>query len=81
MARRRTSGALAAEIREELDAMVNAFSVSASHAIRVGHLLLEAKTRVEHGQWETWVREVADRVHAPRASRALVDLPKRIGRA
>jgi hypothetical protein len=55
--RRRSSGVLATEIRAELDAMDNAFTAIVAHAIRVGHLLLEAKGRVEHGQWEAWVRE------------------------
>lgn len=41
-------------------------------AVRVGHLLLQAKAAVQHGDWETWL--TSNCVIAPRTARAYMRL-------
>lgn len=46
------------ELAEKIKALnEKADSSQLSHALKVGDLLIQAKTQVPHGQWETWVRE------------------------
>lgn len=48
---------LAGEIRREVKAAENAWRDAVGHAIRAGELLIEAKSKVEHGGWLPWLRE------------------------
>jgi hypothetical protein len=48
---------LAARIRAEHAAVAEAFKDSLKHAIAAGELLVEAKEKLQHGQWLPWLRE------------------------
>lgn len=48
---------LAAQINKEHNASVKAASSTVEHARRAGELLIEAKDRVEHGQWLPWLKD------------------------
>jgi hypothetical protein len=48
---------LAARIRAEHAAVAEAFKDSLKHAIAAGELLVEAKDKLQHGQWLPWLRE------------------------
>jgi Protein of unknown function (DUF3102) len=46
---------LARSIKEKVSAMLYSFKSSVTHAMDVGDLLIEAKRRVEHGNFEAWL--------------------------
>jgi DUF3102 family protein len=48
---------LAARIRIEHTAVAEALKDSLKHAIVAGELLIEAKEKLQHGQWLPWLRE------------------------
>lgn len=49
--------ALADEINEEHRACDEALRAGLNHAVRAGELLAEAKGRVKHGEWGSWLEE------------------------
>jgi hypothetical protein len=57
LAASRPLDALAAEIRDEVDAAEADFQSAVGHAIRAGELLIEAKAQVKHGEWHDWLGE------------------------
>lgn len=48
---------LAEAVNEEHKAAEEAMREAVAHAIEAGRLLREAKDRVEHGEWQDWVRD------------------------
>jgi hypothetical protein len=48
---------LAARIRGEHDGAKGAIKRGVEHAIAAGELLIEAKEKLQHGQWLTWLEE------------------------
>ena len=48
---------LAARIRAEHEATGDALKSSVEHGIAAGELLIEAKAKVQHGQWLPWLRD------------------------
>jgi Protein of unknown function (DUF3102) len=48
---------LAARIRAEHEATAAALRTSVEHGIAAGELLIEAKSKVPHGQWLPWLNE------------------------
>jgi hypothetical protein len=53
----RRLAALAEQIKREHAAAEQAWKESVRHAIRCGELLLQAKAKLEHGQWQPWLRK------------------------
>jgi hypothetical protein len=58
---------LAKAINERMSAMLTSFRMSVQRAIEIGELLVEAKDRVGHGKFETWL---ANNCQLSRASAA-----------
>lgn len=52
-----TLDALSNQINAEHEKARIAFTEGFAHALKAGHLLLEAKDRVQHGEWLPWLRE------------------------
>jgi hypothetical protein len=48
---------LAKTIKEKISFMLTSFKSSVTHAMDVGDLLIEAKKRVGHGNWEEWLKD------------------------
>jgi hypothetical protein len=48
---------LADRIHAEHEASVAALRRGVEHAVAAGHLLLEAKAQLKHGEWLPWLRE------------------------
>src|SRR5262249_29468891 len=44
-------------VKEALSFMVTSFQNSVKHAIRAGELLTEAKSRLQHGEFGSWLEE------------------------
>jgi Protein of unknown function (DUF3102) len=44
-------------VKEALSSMVISFQNSVKHAIRAGELLIEAKSRLQHGEFGSWLEE------------------------
>lgn len=51
---------LASQINAEHHAAEKAAESAVEHAIRCGNLLLDARGRVPHGEWEEWLKENFD---------------------
>ena len=57
IARSNSLADLAIRINAEHDQMAKAVKRGLSHAIAAGELLIEAKKKVPHGQWLSWLKE------------------------
>ena len=51
---------LVPQIVEEHEAADRCHSEAVIHAIRAGELLLEAKSKVQHGAWRNWLQSYCD---------------------
>lgn len=51
---------LAQEINAEHDRCMEALSAGLEHALKVGRLLIQAKSRVCHGEWGAWINANCD---------------------
>ena len=49
-------GALAIEVNQAHEHVMNGLNSSVAHAVHAGTLLLQVKTRVRHGAWLGWLR-------------------------
>ena len=65
-------GDIGAAIRREHAAATSAATAALGHALECGRLLAEAREGIEHGAWETFVRERCD--IAPRTARVYLRL-------
>lgn len=67
---------LAHRINESVEGVANAATSMVAHALEAGSLLNQAKARVAHGDWETWL--AANCTVAPRTAQAYMRLAKHI---
>jgi hypothetical protein len=63
---------LAKSINEKIYSMLNSFRSSITHAMDVGDLLIQAKKRVGHGNFEVWVATHCQL--SPRTARRYINL-------
>ena len=69
-----SEASLVAAINAEEEQVVLGLRHSVGHAIREGHLLIEAKKRLKHGEWTPWVKANV------RASKKTAEVYMRIAR-
>lgn len=75
--------AIAVQIRREVDAAENDFRSAVVHGVRAGELLIDAKSRVKHGEWLPWLeancplgeREAQNYMRLARNPQRVADLP------
>lgn len=65
---------IAQRINQAVDFAQQSAHSAVEHAIKAGRLLIEAKTQVEHGAWEDWLR--SNCTVAPRTAQAYMRLAK-----
>jgi CBS domain-containing protein len=79
----RDLGAIAVELRHEVEQSEHHWQTAVGHAIRAGELLTEAKAQVEHGEWLPWLeanfpgseRTARNYMRLGRESATVADLP------
>ncbi|AZO75013.1 MAG: DUF3102 domain-containing protein [Mesorhizobium sp.] len=70
---------LAGEIAAEHNAVLKASADFVQHAVAAGHRLIEAKSLVGHGAWQTWLSEQLPDVSIRTAQRYMA-AAKRVGK-
>ena len=48
---------LVTQIKEAHDQVEQAFTAAVGHALKAGELLLEAKSQLDHGEFESWIKD------------------------